>query len=280
MVPISRGYFQTMGIKLAAGREFNEGDKAEGREVLIVNETLARRLWPGEDPLGKFIKQGWPETPETVSPWREIVGVVPDIKLDGVDQDVPMQAYVPFVQVPSRSVAIVARTSGAVESVLRPLEAAVQRVDPELPVTGLLPMRELMRNAIARQRLSTVIFAVFAAVALLLAAVGLASVVSQSVTERTREIGVRMALGSARGAVVRLFVLHGVATAAAGTVVGLAGAFLLSRWMETLLFEVKPADPLTFAVVAAALLIVAAAACYIPARRAAHLDPLEALRGE
>jgi putative ABC transport system permease protein len=280
MVPISRGYFQTMGIKLVAGREFQEGDKADGREVMIVNETLARRIWPGEDPLGKFFKQGWPETPETVSPWREVVGVVRDIKLDGVDQDVPMQAYVPLVQAPSRSVAVVARTSGAVESVLRPLEAAVQRVDPELPVTGLLPMTELMRNAIARQRLSTVIFAVFAAVALLLAAVGLASVVSQSVTERTREIGVRMALGSARGAVVRLFVLHGVATAAAGTVVGLAGAFLLSRWMETLLFEIKPADPLTFGVVAAALLIVAAGACYIPARRAAHLDPLEALRGE
>ncbi len=279
-VPVSAGYFQTMGMKLRAGREFNDADKADSGKVLIVNETLARRLWPGEDPLGKYLKQGWPETPEADAPWREIVGVVPDVKLDGVDQDVPMQAFLPIVQEPARSVAIVARTSGAVDSVIRPLEAAVQAVDRELPVTRVLPMTALMQTAIARQRLSAVILGLFAAVAVLLAAVGLYGVVSQSVTERTREIGIRMALGSARGGVVKLFVLHGIWTAAVGTVVGLAGAFVLSRWMTALLFEITPTDPVTFATVALVLLAVAAAACYIPARRAAHMDPLAALRGD
>jgi putative ABC transport system permease protein len=209
-----------------------------------------------------------------------VVGVAPDVKLEGVDQDVPMQAFVPFVQVPSRSVAIVARLSGPTEAAVRPLAAAVQAIDPELPLTRVLPMTEMMRAAIARQRLSTVILGVFAGLALLLAAVGLYGVVSQSVTERTREIGVRMALGSNRGAVLRLFVLQGVATAAAGTVVGLAGAFILSRWMETLLFGVEPTDPATFAAVPVVLLLVAAAACYVPARRAARMDPLTALRSD
>jgi putative ABC transport system permease protein len=237
-------------------------------------------VWPGENPVGKFLKQGWPETPEEFSPWREVVGVAPDVRLEGVDQDVPMQAFVPFVQVPSRSVAIVARLSGPTEAAVRPLEAAVQAIDPELPLTRVLPMTSMMRTAIARQRLSAVILGVFAVVALLLAAVGLYGVVSQSVTERTREIGVRMALGSNRGAVLRLFVLQGLATAAVGTVVGLAGAFILARWMETLLFGVEPTDPATFAVVPVVLLFVAAAACYVPARRAARMDPLTALRSD
>jgi putative ABC transport system permease protein len=267
-----------MGMPMRAGREFGGSDDSTSRRVAIVNETFARRLWPGEGAIGRFIKQGWPETPEADAPWREVVGVVPDIKLEGVDQEVPMQAYLPLAQAPSRSMAIVARTTVAPASLARQLEGAVQRVEKDLPVSRVIPMTGLMRNAIARQRLSTVILGLFATVAVLLAAVGLYGVVSQSVTERTREIGVRMALGSERRAVLRLFVIHGVVTAAAGTAIGLAGAFVLSRWMETMLFEVTPTDPVTFAGVAVVLLVVAAAACYIPARRASRLDPLMALR--
>ena len=158
------------------------------------------------------------------------------------------------------------------------LTSVVQSLNAETPVTRVLPMEELMSAAVARQRLSTVILAVFAGVAILLAAVGLYGLVSHGVTERTREIGVRMALGAERASVLRLFVLGGIKLAAVGAIVGLAGAYLLTKWIETLLFQVKPTDPATFAVVATLLLVVAALACYIPARRAARIDPLTALR--
>ena len=173
-----------------------------------------------------------------------------------------------------------ARTSTEPAALARAVEAAVQELDQELPVSRVLSMTQLMQDAIARQRLSTVILGVFAFVAIVLAAVGLYGVVAHSVTERTREIGVRMALGAERSQVLGLFVRHGVATAAAGTVVGLAGAYALSRWLETLLFGVEPTDPLTFVAVAIVLLVVAAAACYVPARRAARIDPLVALRAD
>lgn len=279
-VPISPGYFETMGIMLRAGRTFDARDGAKAARVAIINDTFANRFWPGENPIGKFIRQGWPETPESDAPWREVVGVVNDVKLNGVDQDTPMQAFLPLAQNPSRSVALVLRTSIDPQSVARAVEAAVQSVEKELPVMRVLPMTQLMQNAVARQRLSAVILGVFALVAIVLAAVGLYGVVAHSVTERTREIGVRMALGAERAQVLRLFVTHGVVTAAVGTIAGLAGAAVLSRWLETLLFGVDPADPATLIGVAVVLLLVAAVACYIPARRAARVDPLIALKGE
>ena len=279
-VPVSAGYFETMEIALRGGRTFDERDGVGAARVLIVNETMARRLWPGENAVGKFVKQGWPETPESEAPWREVVGIVDDVKLEGVDQETPMQAFLPLPQNPARSVAIVARTSSDPESLARPVEAAVQELEKELPVTRVLPMTRLMQDAVARQRLSTVLLAVFALVAIVLAAVGLYGVVAHNVTERTREIGVRMALGAKRSEVLKLFVMHGLATAAVGTVCGLAGAYLLSRWLETLLFGVKATDPLTFGAVAIVLLMVAVTACYIPARRATRIDPLIALRSE
>jgi putative ABC transport system permease protein len=276
--PVTAGYFQTMGMRLKAGREFDARDTAQAEKVVVVNETLARRMWPGEDAVGKYVKQGWPETPEEFAPWRRVVGVVGDVKLNGVDRDAPMQVFLPNPQNPARSMAIVLRTSVDPASIGQNVQAAVHAVEKELPVVRVMPMTQLMSEALARQRLSTVILGVFAVVAILLAAVGLYGVVSHGVTERTREIGVRMALGAERGRVMRLFVTHGVITASAGIVIGLAGAYALSRWLETLLFEVKPTDPATFAVVALLLLVVAAFACYIPARRAARIDPLLALR--
>ena len=277
-VPVSGGYFHTMGMRLREGREFQASDTLSSERVVVVNETFAKRMWPGESAVGKQVKQGWPETPDTIAPWRRVVGVVNDVKLEGVDQDTPMQAFLPYAQNPSRSVAVVVRTSVDPGSLSNAVVAAINALDRELPVTRVLPMTTLMSSAVARQRLSTVILAVFAVVAILLAAVGLYGVVSHGVTERTREIGVRMALGAPRSSVLRLFVVNGVKMAAAGTVLGLVGAYLLTKWIETLLFEVTPTDPVTFAVVASVLLIVAALACYIPARRAARIDPLRALR--
>jgi putative ABC transport system permease protein len=277
IVPVSAGYFRTMGMQLREGREFDERDTATAETVVVVNDAFAKRMWPGESAIGKYFKQGWPETP---SPWRRVVGVVNDVKLNGVDQETPMQVFMPYSQNPSRGVAIVARTSVEPASLGPSLASVVQSLDSETAVTRVQPITQVMSAAVARQRLSTVILAVFAGVAILLAAVGLYGVVSHGVTERTREIGVRMALGAERTSVLRLFVLGGIRLAAAGTVIGLIGAYVLTKWIEALLFEVTPTDPATFVVVASLLLGVAALACYIPARRAARIDPLVALRVE
>jgi putative ABC transport system permease protein len=191
-----------------------------------------------------------------------------------------MQAYLPLTHEPTRSVAIVARTAVDPMNAARDVETAVQSLDRDLPVTKLQPMTALMSEALSRQRLSTVVLAVFALVAMLVAAVGLYGVVAHSVTERTREIGVRMALGAEGRHVLRLFVRQGLVTAAVGTAIGLGGAALLTRVLEHLLFGVTPSDPLTLGSVAFLLLAVALVACYVPARRAARIDPLIALKAD
>ncbi len=275
--PVSAGYFETMEIRALRGRLFDSRDADTAAKVIVVNNTLARRLWPGEDAVGKRLKQGWPEGN---GPWREVIGVVDDVKLEGVDQDVPLQVFLPLKQEPGRSLAIVARTSVDPMTVARELEAAVQAVNRDVPLTKVQPMTALMSEAISRQRLSLVVLAVFAVVAVLVAAVGLYGVVAHSVTERTREIGVRMALGAEGRQVLRMFVRQGLVTAGIGTIAGLAGAAVLARALEKLLFGVAPSDPATLAVVSCLLLIVAGVACYIPARRAARIDPLTALRAE
>jgi putative ABC transport system permease protein len=276
-VPISSGYFQTMGISLKRGRDFTAQDNDRAPRVVIVNATLARRLWPGDDPIGKRIKQGWPESP---SPWREVVGVAADVKLEGIDRDTPMQVFVPMPQDPVRNVAIVARTTIDPEDLAKSVQSAVQSVEPTSPVSRVQPMTELMTTALATRRLSTMIFAVFAGVAVLIAAIGLYGVVSHSVTERTHEIGVRMALGAERRRVLRLFIGHGLTTASVGVVIGGGIAVWLSRRIESLLFGVNPTDPATLAAVSLLLIVVASLACYIPARRATRVDPLIALRSE
>lgn len=277
-IPASVGYFETMGIRLVKGRTFDAPDTSNGAPVTVINETFAKRLWPGEDAIGKRIKQGWPETPPSESPWREVVGVVADVKLEGVDQDTPMQAFLPLLQTAPRTVAIVARTKVDPLTIVSAMEAAVQGLDKDMPLTRVRSMAELMSSAIARQRLSTIVLGVFAGVAILLSAIGLYGIVSHNVTERTREIGVRMALGAERREVMRQFVGQGLLLASLGTAIGLAGAVAASRLLENLLFDVEPSDPATLTAVAGLLLLVALVACYFPARRAARIDPLTALR--
>jgi putative ABC transport system permease protein len=277
-IPASAGYFETMGIRLVKGRTFDARDTVNSARVTVINETFARRLWPGEDAIGKRVKQGWPETPPSESPWREVVGVVADVKLEGVDQETPMQAFLPMLHVTPRTMAIVARTKVEPLTVVSAMEAAVQGLDKDTPLTRVRSMAELMSSAIARQLLSTIVLGVFAGVAILLSAIGLYGIVSHNVTERTREIGVRMALGAERRQVLRQFVGQGVLLASLGTAIGLAGAVAASRYIESLLFNVEPSDPATLVAVASLLLFVSLIACYIPARRAARIDPLTALR--
>ena len=277
--PVSAGYFETMGIRLIRGRTIGPQDvQGSGTPVTVVNDTLASRIWPGEDAIGKRIKQGWPETPPSASPWREVVGVVADVKLNGVDRDTPMQAFLPLAQSTPRTMAIVARTTNDPLELVKSVEATVLGLNRDLPLTGVRAMPDLMRSALARQRLSAVVLCVFAVVALVLAAVGLYGVVAHDVSQRTREIGVRMALGAERRQVSSLFVKQGLLIGVIGTVAGLAGAWAVSGWLDSIVFGVTPTDPPTFMAVSALLLVITALACYVPARRAARIDPLTALR--
>ena len=285
--PVSSEYFETMGMRIVRGRPFNATESPDSPRTVVVNETLARRLWPGEDPIGKRLKQGWPETPDHptspgayFAPWREVVGVVSDVKFNGISSETPLQAYLPIAQEPARSIAIVMRTSLEPTALAPQVEAIVRDLDKNLPLFQTRTMDQVLDTSIARERVSMIIFVVFAIVALTLASIGLYGVVAHGVTERTHEIGVRMALGAEARHVLGLVVRQGISMAIIGAAIGVAGAIAVSRWIEGLLFGVTATDPATLASVVATLLAVAAVACYIPAWRATRLDPTTALRAE
>jgi putative ABC transport system permease protein len=275
--PVSPRFFETLRIRLVAGRLLDPTDRSDTPHVAVVNETLARRLWPRESPIGKRLKQGWPEWG---TPWREIVGVVRDVKLEGVAEETPLQAYVPLAQDPAGALALVVRAATDAAPLVSRIEDILRGFDPDLPVYDVQTMRQRMAVALARERVSTVILGVFAFVAVALASVGLYGVVSQSVTERTHEIGVRMALGAGRRHVVRQVVAQGFLTVVAGAAIGVTGALGVSRFLAGLLFGVTPTDPLTFGAVILVLLAVSLVACVLPALRAARVDPALALRAE
>jgi predicted permease len=277
---VSPTFFETMGIRLLRGRLFTTSDMAESAPpVVIVNETLARRIWPNEDPIGKRLKFGFPEDRDDEGkPWREVVGVVNDVKMNGVDQAVSMQTYLPYSQLPNRAVALVVRTEGSAAAVATAIEQAIHSVDKDVPVFSIRTMDQILGNSLAQRRLTLVLLASFAALALLLATIGIYGVISYAVRQRTHELGIRMALGAQARDVVRLIVTQGLKLTLIGIGLGLAGAFALTRWMESLLFGVRPIDALTFGSIAVGLALVALLTCWIPARRATKIDPLIALR--
>jgi putative ABC transport system permease protein len=274
---VSENYFETMGIRLLRGRWFGAADTPESAPVAVINETLARRIWPNEDPIGKRVKQGFPEYNGL---WREVVGVVNDVKMDGVDRGASMQTYLLFSQTPGSALGLIVRTQGNPLAVVAPIERAIHTVDKDLPVYSVWTMDQLLGNSLAQRRLTLVLLSSFAALALLLAAVGVYGVIAYTVRQRTRELGIRLALGAQAGDVLRLILRQGLKLTLIGVALGLTAALALTRWMESLLFGVRPADPLTFGVIALVLLLVAICACWIPARRATRVDPLIALRSE
>jgi predicted permease len=274
---ITPNYFGAMGIPILKGRDFDERDTRDATKVTIIDERLAREYWPDDDPLGKRIRFGPPEDNE---PWHTIVGVVREVKHDRLDASTRKSVYLPFPQRTISGMSLAIRTGGRPESLISAVRGQVRELDPDLPVTRVMPMTEIVARSVWQPRLYTALFGVFAAVALILATVGIYGVMSYAVTQRTREIGLRMALGAQRQDVLKLVVGHGVVITAIGVGAGLAAAVALTRLMSSLLFGVTATDPITFAAVSVLLAGVALAACFVPARRAAKVDPMVALRYE
>ena len=268
-------YFRSMGMPLLKGREFTERDNQQSPHVLIISQTLAQRYFPNEDPIGKKLNVEWHNTPS-----EEIVGVVGDILHDGLDARPEAMIYWPAARMPYQFMTLVVRTDGDPMNMASTVIKEIRAMDPDQAVSDLRIMNTVVAESVSRQRFNMMLLGIFAAVALALAAVGIYGVMAYSVTQRTQEIGVRMALGASRNHVVRMVVGHGFILALAGVGFGLAAAFGLTRLMKSLLFGITATDPVTYAGLSLLLVTVAAIACYIPARRATRIDPLVALRYE
>jgi putative ABC transport system permease protein len=280
------GYFSAMRLPILRGRDVSLADTADSAGVVLVNEFLATHTWPGEDPIGKRIAVDGPDDNPT---WITVVGVVKNAVRSGWSEGPDNEAYLAFLQRPRLTDSLqsqdayatfVARTDGDPAALAPSLRAAVRSLDPTLPVSAVQTMPEIVSQANSRARFQTWLLAVFAAAAALLAAVGIYGVMSYAVSKRAREIGVRMALGAKPSEVLRRIVGQGMTVAAAGAVAGIAAALMLTRLMRSLLYGVPPTDLVTYAAVAAGLLVIALVASYVPARRAARIDPAAALRAE
>jgi putative ABC transport system permease protein len=269
---ITPDYFATLGVPLRSGRFFQSADSANSQPVAIVNEALARRTWPGEPAVGHTIKLGTDD-----QRWETIVGVVADTKGNPLDKARP-EAYLPHEQQATRSMQLVIRTHGDPGEFAKAARLKVAAVDPHQAVTNVRTMDELMAFQISPQRVTTGLLAVFAAVALVLAATGTYGVTAYAVSQRTQEFGVRVALGASRGSIARIVVREVATLAAAGLAAGLVLAFGLTRLMKAILFGVSATDPLTFVAVPVLLSLIALSAAYVPAHRATQVDPLKALR--
>jgi predicted permease len=282
---VSPGYFETMRLKLMRGRLFDATDRRGAPLVMIINETLAREAFPGQDPIGKRIAccEGAPDDPR----WKEVVGVVNDVRAYGLEEEPPPEFYLPVDQAPDaawtwtdRTLTLAVRSEADPAGVLAPLRRAIAEVDASVPLYNLGTMQGRVSDSLAQSRFSTMLLTAFGAIALLLAAVGVYGVISYGVAQRTQEIGIRMALGARHTDVLAMVVRHGAALAGIGLGVGLAGALLLSGMLSTLLFQVSPTDPPTLAGGLVVLSLVAILAAAIPALRAARTDPIVALRSE
>jgi putative ABC transport system permease protein len=269
---ISPDYFQMMSIPLLQGRVFTAADAKTSPQTVIVNQAFAERYWPGENPLGRRLSNE--------DEWMTVVGVVGDIRQSGLDQEAAPHVYAPYLQTPLRRSGVLLRTSGEPLSLVAAVRSQVNVIDPDQPIYNIHTMEELIASSMSGRRLNLMLLAVFAFTALVLAGVGIYGVISYAVTQRTREIGIRMALGAQSSDVLKLIVKQGMIPVVIGMALGIAGALALTRVMASLLYGTSATDPLTFALIALLLSGVALLACYIPARRATKVDPMIALRYE
>ena len=271
---VSPGYLQAMGIPLKRGRDFNDHDTRDSTPVALINETLAKHYFANEDPIGKQLNIEGQQAP------REIVGIIGDVKQIKLDAEVKSEIYVPFFQIAVPAMNIVVRTTTDPGSMTSAVLQQISRVDPDQPVYQVKTMDEYLGESMAQRRLSTVLLGVFAALALILAALGVYGMMSYLVSQRTREIGVRMALGARQLDILKLVVRHGMWLSILGIAVGVAAALLLTRIMTSSLYGISASDPLTYLGISALLALIALLACLIPARRALKVDPIIALRYE
>ena len=274
---VTPSYFRTMGIPLLRGRELAEQDGPDSPGVVIINNTFARRFWPGEEPLGKRFKFGGPDS---TAPWLTIVGIVGDMRRTGLDSEVRCEAFLPYTQRQVNFMELVVRAASDPRAIVGAVREMVTAIDPNQPISHVRTMDQVLGGMMAQRRLNMVLFALFGGVALVLAAVGVYGVISYSVTQRTHEIGIRMALGAGRGDVLKMIVRNGMTLVLIGVAIGLIAAAALTRLMTTLLFGVSATDPATFAAISGILTGVALAACFVPALRALKVDPMVALRYE
>jgi putative ABC transport system permease protein len=275
--PVTPDYFRTMGIPHLAGRDFSEADSAEAPLVAVVSEGLVRRVFPGDNPLGRRLQVaiGGADGMDV-----EIVGVVGDVKFASLDAETRPAVYVPLPQLSIGLMTYVVRTEMEPLSLANSVGAAVRSLDPELPLADVRSMEDVVDATLARPRTVSVLLTAFAVIALVLAGVGVYGVMAYSVSQRTQEIGVRMALGATGESVFRLVIGQALKLALFGVAAGLLAAAFLTRLIETLLFETEALDPTTFAATAVVLMVVATVASYIPARRGTRIAPTEALRAE
>jgi len=267
-------YFNAMRIPLVAGRLFNDGDTSTAPRVVVVDEYLVKKYFADRSPLGQQIQRGGPDSPKYT-----IVGVVGTINSIDLGQPVAKERlYYPVTQVPARTMALVLKTRLDPQSIVGQVRGAVRAVDPEQPIADVRTMEEWIGRSLQTRRAPTVLLAVFGAVALVLAAIGIYGVLAFGVTQRVREFGIRQALGADRGSILSLVLGHGLKTAATGIALGVAAALVLTRYLQSLLFGVTARDIGVFAGVPILLFVVALAACYVPARRATAVDPMVALR--
>jgi putative ABC transport system permease protein len=276
---VSAGYMNALGMPLLAGRWIEDGDRVGAPTVVVVNASFVHTYFPSESPLGKFIQVG--AIPEDEVPWMRIVGVVGNVK-QALANDTTDEYYVPFHQadavLPVGAMSMVVRTTGDPKAQANAIRTLVHGIDPSQPITGVRTMEENVSRSMSEPRFRTVLLTIFAGIALVLAAVGIFGVMAYSVSQRTRELGLRMALGASRENVLLLVLGQGMRLTLVGIGIGLAGTFFLTKYVASMLFDVPPFDPLTLVGVALALMAISLCACYLPARRATLVDPIEALR--
>ena len=279
---VSADYLKTMNVPLRAGRYFDNRDNDQSMPVAIINETMARQYWPGENALGRRFKIGDPNEPG--KQWKQIVGIVADIRQMGIDEPVKAEMYFPYQQITDwpgfrpRDLAI--RTNGDTTNLVSAVRQAIREVDSDQPVSNVATMAEVLGEEAAQRRMGMIMLVGFAVLALLLASLGIYGVLAYFVTQHTNEIGVRLALGATPRNILFLVLKKGMGLTLIGVAIGIAASFAFTRWMSSLLFGVKAADPLTFVAVPLLLGMVALLACAIPARRATKVDPMVALRYE
>jgi predicted permease len=274
---VSGHYFEAMQIPLRQGRLFNDFDTPTTQKVAMIDEYFAQQYWPHEEAVGKRIRTGGAESKDD---WVTIVGVVVRIKQDALDSDPRIAFYLPHSQYTTQAMNVVVRSSVAPSTLTSAIKKEIRELDPDLPIYNVRTMDDRVQESLARRRFAMTMLALFALLAFALATIGIYGVMAYMVNQGTREIGIRLALGATQSNILRLVVRQGMTLALTGVGIGLAGAFAVTRLMRSLLFGVRSTDPITFVAIAALLSSIALIASYIPARRAARIDPMVSLRCE